>query len=94
MPFLPRLPTSIASQIAYFASSHAIDDVRKAGGDLSELDKQGYRYRYGKYVREDGKTHISIERVPDVTKLRSQSNWNLRRWPGPASMQQGELERA
>ena len=73
-PFLPRLPTSIASQIAYFAGSHVIDEVAKAGGDLSELDKQGYRYGYGKYVGKDGRTHIGIERVPYVTKLTSHRN--------------------
>jgi hypothetical protein len=77
-PFLPRLPTSIACQIAHFAGSHVIDDMRKAGGDLSELDKHGYRYGYGKYIGKDGRTHVGIERVPYVTKLKSERSWNLR----------------
>ena len=78
-PFLSRLPTSVASQIAYLAGSHVIDDVRKAGGDLLELDRQGYRYGYGKYIGQDGQTHVGIEREPYVTKVTSQRGWNLRR---------------
>lgn len=68
-PFLPRLPTSIASQMAYFGSSHVVDDVKNAGGDLSELDMRGYRYGYGKYIGKDGRTHVGIEREPYVTHL-------------------------
>ena len=78
-PFLPRLPTSAASQIAYFASSHVTDDVRKADGDLLGLESQGYRYGYGKYIGQDGRTHVGIEREPYVTKVTSQRGWNLRR---------------
>ena len=78
-PFLPRLPTSIASQMAYFGSSHVIDDVRNAGGDLSELDKRGYRYGYGKYIGKDGRTHVGIEREPYVTHLaKSRTRLGLR----------------
>ena len=73
--FLPRLPTSIASQIAYFAGSHVIDDVQRAGGDLRELDERGYRYGYGKYIGRDGWTHTGIERVPFVTKVEGGEGW-------------------
>jgi len=49
-PFLPRMPVSIASQIAFFARSHMMDDVQNASGDLQDLDRKGYRYGYGRYV--------------------------------------------
>jgi hypothetical protein len=72
-PFLPRLPISIANQMAYFGGSHVVDDVRNAGGDLSELDMRGYRYGYGKYIGKDGKTHVGIEREPYVTNIAKKS---------------------
>ena len=78
-PFLPRLPTSIASQIAYFAGSHVIDDVSRAGGDLRRLDEKGVRYGYGKYIGKDGWTHAGIEREPYVIKLGGEKRWN---WNG------------
>lgn len=68
-PFLPRMPFTIASQIAFFAGSHVIDDVVRAGGDLRELDKKGYRYAYGQYIGKDGWLHTGIERDQFVTKL-------------------------
>ena len=65
-PFLPRLPITIASQIAFFAGSYVMDDVQNAGGDLQDLDRKGYRYGYGRYVGKDGKVHSGIEREPYV----------------------------
>jgi hypothetical protein len=41
------MPVNIASQIAFFAGSHMMDDVQNTGGDL---DRKGYRYGYGRYV--------------------------------------------
>jgi hypothetical protein len=68
-PFLPRMPTNIANQIAFFAGSRMMDDVQNAGGDLRELDRQGFRYGYGRYLGKDGKVHLGIEREPYVTRL-------------------------
>ena len=82
-PFLPRLPNSIASQIAYFAGSHVIDDVCKSGGDLAELDRKGFRYSYGRYIGRDGWMHTGIERAPFVTELERPETWAnalRRRW--------------
>jgi Protein of unknown function (DUF3433) len=69
--FLPRMPTTIASQIAFFAASHVVEDVRdaEAEGGLEELDRKGHRYAYGRYVGVDGRAHVGIERVPFVTPL-------------------------
>jgi len=88
-PFLPRMPFTIASQIAFFSGSHVIDDVVKAGGDLKELDKRGYRYEYGRYIGKDGWAHVGIEREPFVTRLhdersdrkqRAKQTWWGRMW--------------
>ncbi|KAF2008749.1 hypothetical protein BU24DRAFT_468541 [Aaosphaeria arxii CBS 175.79] len=75
-PFLPRQPSTIASQIAFSAASHVIDDVaaavKGARGDpgLEVLDTQlGYRFGYGKFVGKDGRSHVGIERDPFVQKL-------------------------
>jgi len=89
-PFLPRMPFTIASQIAFFSGSHVIDDVVKAGGDLKELDRKGFRYGYGKYIGKDGWVHVGIEREPFVTRLYDEGsaprNWarngvTSRIWP-------------
>ena len=93
-PFLPRMPFTIASQIAFFSGSHVIDDVVKAGGNLKELDKRGYRYGYGRYIGKDGWAHVGIEREPFVTRLydegpdrkgRAKQGWWKRMWMWPWS---------
>lgn len=77
-PFLPRQPFTIASQIAYAAASHVIDDIAaavdragnyKASSDL-QRQFQEYRFGYGKYIGKDGRPHIGIERDPFVQKFK------------------------
>ncbi|CAD0098131.1 unnamed protein product, partial [Aureobasidium mustum] len=71
---LSRLPTSIASTIAFFAASYAIQDF-EGTSLMSEkeraewLEWQGYRWAYGKFVGRDGKVHVGIEREPFVALL-------------------------
>ena len=67
-PFLPRMPINIASQIAFFAGNHVMNDVQNAGGDFRELDRRGYRYGYGRYIGKDGKVHLGVEREPYVIR--------------------------
>jgi hypothetical protein len=65
--YLARLPTCVASIIALFASSAAVQDMRgtsryskkERSQHLEELDQ---RYAYGSYVGGDGKVHIGIEK--------------------------------
>lgn len=54
---LPRMPTTITSQIAYFASSRVVDDVVNGGRDLDDQT-----YSYGRFIGKDGKVHTGIER--------------------------------
>ncbi|THX95989.1 hypothetical protein D6D02_09870 [Aureobasidium pullulans] len=71
---LPRMPTTIASQIPFFAASHTLQDFSVIS-DTSERakssDVQGLRqrYGYGRFIGTDGKAHIGIEREPLVQIL-------------------------
>jgi len=71
---LPRMPTTIASQIAFFAASHTLQDFASTP-DMSERvrnpDARGSRQRYGfgRFIGTDGRAHIGIEREPLVQIL-------------------------
>jgi len=76
-PFLPRQPFTIASQIAYAAASHVVDDIAAAvdrAGEYKtsaslERELDDYRFGYGTYIGKDGMPHIGIARDPFVHKL-------------------------
>jgi hypothetical protein len=77
--YLARLPTCIASVIALFAASAAIQDMKQTSTYNSKereqhLEKLGSRYGYGSYVGSDGRVHIGIEKAPFV-RIRSKSTW-------------------
>lgn len=65
--FLPRLPDTLASEIAYFHASQALKDVGGTAGMTSRarerhLRSLGHRYGFGVYVGTDGKSHKGVER--------------------------------
>ncbi|KAF1967336.1 hypothetical protein BU23DRAFT_483897, partial [Bimuria novae-zelandiae CBS 107.79] len=69
--YLARLSTNLASVIALFAGSSAVQGMggisalhRKARAD--SFEKLHYRYGYGSYVGTDGRVHIGIEKAPFV----------------------------
>lgn len=73
--FLPRLPTTIASVIAYFAANNALEDLRSTAWMTTEQRRNhmrdlGYTYGFGGYIGTDGKAHTGIERRPFVTPSR------------------------
>ncbi|KAH0287074.1 hypothetical protein KCU62_g6191, partial [Aureobasidium sp. EXF-3399] len=74
---LPRMPTTLASQIAFFAASHALVDLAETSG-MSEKERNSYvkgleqTYGFGRFVGTDGKPHIGIEREPLVQILTKQ----------------------
>lgn len=76
--FLPRIPTSIASQMAYFASSSIMGDMRRMDQSSRPQEKEmalkskQYLYGYGKFVGLDHKPHVGIERAPYYTPLEGQ----------------------
>ncbi|PHH74885.1 hypothetical protein CDD80_2767 [Ophiocordyceps camponoti-rufipedis] len=63
---LPRMPTSIASTIAYVASSHLVHSPEGP----SESDS----FSFGRYVGLDGKSHVGIERASRVTLIKPSSD--------------------
>ncbi|KAK5011215.1 hypothetical protein LTR28_004839 [Elasticomyces elasticus] len=97
--FLPRLPTTIASVIAMFAASHALQDLQDTGAlsakerarRLKDLDR---RYGYGKFVGVDGKSHTGIERQPLVMPLKAvETAGNGRKWTWHGTKRTGKEER-
>ncbi|PHH92159.1 hypothetical protein CDD83_8642 [Cordyceps sp. RAO-2017] len=85
---LPRMPTCIASAIAYVASSRLVADPDK---HISETST----FSFGRYIGLDGEQHIGIEIDPYVTLISKQTStgkgritaifnktWGLRRRRG------------
>ncbi|OCL06176.1 hypothetical protein AOQ84DRAFT_82899 [Glonium stellatum] len=72
--YLARLPTSIASIIALFAASSAVQDLKDTA-HMSKNERDRYlkrldlRYGYGSFVGMDGKVHIGIEKQPFVRTI-------------------------
>lgn len=71
---LCRMPTSLASVIAFMAASHATKDFQETS-QLNEkqfrdhLDKMDYRYGFGTFVGTDRNTHVGIEKYPFLAPL-------------------------
>lgn len=53
--FLPRMPTTIASLVAYVASSRAVREYSPGGIARNRT------FGFGRYVGDDGRAHIGIE---------------------------------
>lgn len=86
--YLPRIPTSILSQMAYFGSSSVVHEMRgfREGNEeasVLELEKEmkgkGWGYAYGKYVGVDHRPHVGIERGDFCVLLEGQMRVR-RRW--------------
>ena len=92
--YLPRIPTSIASQMAYFASGSIMGDLRQMDPTPrpveleTTLKRKNYLYGYGKFVGWDHQPHVGIERAPYYTPLEGQ----LRRRTGPRFSSGREVE--
>lgn len=82
--FLPRMPTSIASIIAFVSASRALEDFEQLDGDIAN-NKEG-RYGYGRSIGIDGRTRVGIEKQRYIVPLENR-NPDLRRrlWPKWAS---------
>lgn len=97
--FLTRMPTSIASMIAYVSSSRALDDFIPSSNRAAfrSADGNEQRYGYGRFIGRDGKTHVGIERMRYVIPLESVNpeariaGWrNMVRWRG--KRREGEVK--
>lgn len=74
-PFLPRMPTSLASVIAFFAAGNVLQDLKRddgseghgcgVEGQIKHLESKRWRFGYGKlFAGSDGVSRVGIERVP------------------------------
>ncbi|OBT67469.1 hypothetical protein VE03_03067 [Pseudogymnoascus sp. 23342-1-I1] len=76
--FLPRMPLSIASVIAYVSASQAAQDY----GNWSSEKSPETRYGYGRFKGTDGRIHVGIEKEPLVVPLKSKNpEVKRRKWP-------------
>ena len=79
---LPRMPTNIASIMAYVASGQAAQDsIARNEGRLIG-DGKGERLSFGKFVGLDGKPHLGIERASLVLPVKVGKTKSLSRWGG------------
>jgi hypothetical protein len=72
--YLPRMPLTMASDIAMFAASTALKEMEDnpdtpAQGRDTSLGGRGVRFGYGTFVGTDGKPHVGVERAPFVVPL-------------------------
>ncbi|KAI9874731.1 MAG: hypothetical protein M1830_009346 [Pleopsidium flavum] len=78
--FLPRMPTTLASVIAFFAAGNLLEDLKREGEhgskadsveeQMKHLDRKGWKFGFGKlFPGTDGRSHVGIERVPFFTSL-------------------------
>lgn len=73
--YLTRMPTSLASIIALFASSAAVKDLQETS-HMTNKERDKYlkdldaRYGYGSYVGGDGSVHVGIEKSPFVRHMK------------------------
>lgn len=70
--FLPRMPITIASDLALFAASKAVAEGCSASnqGHTASSALHETKFGYGNFVGTDGKLHVGIEKSPFVTPLR------------------------
>ncbi|KAL3426519.1 hypothetical protein PVAG01_00028 [Phlyctema vagabunda] len=85
--FLPRMPTSIATVIAYTFPSRASYSISRV---LSKEAEQEEKYAYGRFIGVDGKTHVGIGRQRYVVPLESQNPDMPRRRFQPRPLKQNQ----
>jgi hypothetical protein len=64
--FLPRIPLTMASDIALFAASKAVGEMEATDMSRCGGEEQEQRFGYGSFIGVDGRPHVGIERVPFV----------------------------
>jgi len=64
--FLPRMPLTMASDIALFAASKAVTEIEAADTPKHRRENEEQRFGYGSFIGVDGRPHVGVERVPFV----------------------------
>jgi hypothetical protein len=71
---LSRLPSNLASVIAFFAASRAAEDLKNTAhlttvGRTEHLARINGKYGFGNFIGRDGRNHLGIEKHPYVASL-------------------------
>jgi hypothetical protein len=66
--FLPRMPLTMASDIALFAASKAVAEIDENDKSGQELGANKKRFGYGSFIGTDGRPHVGIERTLFVVR--------------------------
>jgi hypothetical protein len=78
--FLPRMPTTIGSVMAFVSGSRALEDFAQAEKN-TDNNENGQLYAYGRFLGTDGKTRVGIERHRYVIPLETRNpEVKRRRW--------------
>lgn len=64
--FLPRMPLTMASDIALFAASKAVTELDEDEKSTQESGAERKMFGYGSFIGTDGRPHVGIERAPFV----------------------------
>ncbi|SMY26982.1 unnamed protein product [Zymoseptoria tritici ST99CH_1A5] len=69
---LPRLPSTVASIIAYFAASRSLQEVAGQSRSRAETKqaRSTWKWGYGSFIGSDGRKHTGIEREPLIRPLK------------------------
>jgi hypothetical protein len=85
-PFLPRMPTNIASFISFFAASYFAQELAEEARTcetpeelVGRLRNSDQRFGFGNFVGTDGRCHVGIEREPLVHSLNDSQGTRRRR---------------
>lgn len=84
---LPRLPTTLASVVAFFAASYAVREFENTT-EMSRLERtkmlvqMGHKWAFGNFMGTDRRIHIGVEREPFVTVLENEKIPSINRIEG------------
>ncbi|KAK4501567.1 hypothetical protein PRZ48_007376 [Zasmidium cellare] len=67
---LPRLPSTVAANVAFFAGSRALREIREGRDGGSE-----WRWGFGLFVGGDGRAYVGVEREPFVLGPTGRRAW-------------------
>ncbi|RBQ85463.1 hypothetical protein VDGD_01338 [Verticillium dahliae] len=67
--FLPRMPTTVGSVLAYVAPSRAVSEYHDGGVALNKSTT----FSFGRYIGIDGRAHVGIEIDPFVVPVKLSS---------------------
>lgn len=75
---LPRLPSSVASNLTFLAGSRALaDQAEIADADERRRVRMAWKWGYGSFRGADGRMHVGIEREPYVSVVTALQKKNL-----------------